>query len=268
MENQIKLICSDVDGTLINSQGKISSLDKNAIERARVEFNIPFVIVSGRFRGGLGLIQNQLLHPAAISCFNGLYVEINGKVVKNTIIDNSYLLQVLPIIRKFNCVPVAFSLDGYAMEDANIWYEKQVAMCGFDGLLMPLEEAFAKQSFYKILAKSVNHEDLVKLNEAIVQTNIPQLTTVFSSPNILEILPAGTDKASTIDSLVNFLNIGYENVIAFGDYDNDIGMLKRAGLGVAMANAQDSVKEVANFITKSNEDSGIAFALDKFVFSK
>lgn len=266
---EIRLICSDVDGTLINSKGRISDIDRKALTYAACELGIPFAIVSGRFRGGLGCITSQLDFKAAISCFNGLYIEMDGKVVHDEVTSSSILLGVLPLIRSFGCTPLIFTLDSWVMEDRNIWYENQIRACGFEGRLMNLEEALSPDSgmkFYKILAKNTDHRILENLKSEFLKGGYPDLQAVFSSPCILEFLPKGTTKADTVDLLASYMHIGTENVMAFGDYDNDIGMLEHAGVGVCMANGTEATKAVADFVTLSNEESGIGHALEQLVF--
>lgn len=266
---KIKLICSDVDGTLINAQGQITTEDKKALSHAVKDLGLAFAIVSGRFRGGLGCIQRQLDFTAAMSCFNGLYIEMDGKAVQNSITDKSCLLEILPLIRGMGCTPVIFSLDDWVMEDKNIWYRNQIKACGFEGRFMNLEEALAPDypmDFYKILAKHTDHQILENLKTEFLKLGSTKLDAVFSSPNILELIPRGTTKADTVDILARHLGITRENVMAFGDYDNDIGMLERAGFGVCMENGTAATKAVARYITASNEEGGIAQALEKFVF--
>ena len=88
-----------------------------------------------------------------------------------------------------------------------------------------------------------------------------------SEPYFLEVLPKGIDKAQTLAVLLDKLGLTKEEVIACGDGFNDLSMVKFAGLGVAMANAQDIVKENADYITLSNDEDGIAHVIEKFIFS-
>lgn len=268
---RVKLICSDVDGTLIDSKGVIRAADKAALRRAVVDMGIPFAIVSGRFKGGMHPITKQLYFEAAISCFNGLYIEMNGKVVHNAITDKAALLSILPKIRQFGCTPIAFSLDNYAMEDDGIWHEAQRKLCGMEGIIMNLDEAISREggeTYYKILAKHTDHNALDALAMSFEQEQelYPGLKAVFSSPNILEFIPKLTDKARTVDFMAEYMGISVENVMAFGDYDNDIGMIRRAGLGICMSNGTPAAKAAADYVTASNEECGIAKALEKFVF--
>ena len=89
-----------------------------------------------------------------------------------------------------------------------------------------------------------------------------------SEPFFIEALPMGIDKAHSIEVLINHLGIPKENTIACGDGFNDLTMIKYAHVGVAMANATDVVKENADYITKSNNEDGIAHVIEKFILEK
>ncbi len=102
-----------------------------------------------------------------------------------------------------------------------------------------------------------------------VITRIPQevkekYTVLKSAPYFLEILDKRVTKGTGVKSLAEVLNIQPEEVMAIGDQENDIAMLEYAGIGVAMKNAIDAVKEAANVVTRSNLEDGVAYAIEKF----
>ena len=86
-----------------------------------------------------------------------------------------------------------------------------------------------------------------------------------SEPFFLEIVPKDVDKAYGLDVLLGKLGMGREELLAFGDGYNDISMLQMAGMGVAMGNAEEEIKKAADFVTRSNEDDGVAYAIEKFI---
>ena len=87
-----------------------------------------------------------------------------------------------------------------------------------------------------------------------------------SEPFFLELVPKKIDKAASLDSLLTQLNLTSDSLIACGDGFNDLSMIKYAGLGVAMGNAQEPVKEAADFIAPTNDEDGIVSVLEKFIF--
>ena len=86
-----------------------------------------------------------------------------------------------------------------------------------------------------------------------------------SNPNFLEIVPTNVSKGNTLKVLIEQLEIKQDEVIAIGDDENDISMIRFAGLGVAMENAKESVKEIADYITSSNEENGVGKVINKFM---
>ena len=95
-----------------------------------------------------------------------------------------------------------------------------------------------------------------------------ELSIYRSEPFFVEIMPQNVDKAATLDVLVNMLGLNKENTICCGDGFNDLSMIKYAGIGVAMENAQEIVKESADYVTKSNDDDGIVHVIEKFIFNE
>lgn len=112
----------------------------------------------------------------------------------------------------------------------------------------------------------VGHEKQLAVLEKVLADYYKNKMSIYrSEPFFLEILPFGIDKAKRLDFLLNYLGIRREELMVCGDGYNDLSMIKFAGLGVAMSNAQDVVKEAANYITLSNEEDGVAVAVKRFI---
>ena len=116
----------------------------------------------------------------------------------------------------------------------------------------------------KLLSRG-EHDDLVA-RKALIEERFPgQFNILFSTPTFLEIMPSGVDKGKGIHRLGELYGITADEIMALGDSQNDLDMLKAAGFPVAMANAVDEVKAVASYVTASNNDDGVAAAVEKFV---
>ena len=85
---------------------------------------------------------------------------------------------------------------------------------------------------------------------------------------MLEFMKKGCSKATGLEKLSKYLNIKKEEIIAIGDAQNDIEMIEYAGVGVAMGNANDEIKNIADFVTKSNEEDGVSYVIDKFIINQ
>ena len=116
----------------------------------------------------------------------------------------------------------------------------------------------------KLLSRG-EHDDLVA-RKALIEERFPgQFNLLFSMPTFLEIMPSGVDKGKGIRRLGELYGITADEIMALGDSQNDLDMLKAAGFPVAMTNAADEVKAVASYVTASNDDDGVAAAVEKFV---
>ena len=267
----IKLICTDIDGTLLNSNHQINELDKLMIQRAWREKNIPIALVSGRFKGGLTFIQEELDVPCIYSSFNGCYVEWQNKVIHEERITLEELRKVIPVINNTGSTPQIFDLFDYFFNEENHWSKEQIKRCGYPGIIGDLNkqiDKWEKENFtpFKILAKNGNPELLEKTRQALIALNIDTLSIVQSASFIVEISPSSANKGSTINLLADYFNIKTNQVMAFGDYNNDIEMLKQAGYSFAMGNASDEIKKIAKFETETNDNCGIAIAINKYIF--
>lgn len=268
---KISLICSDIDGTLLNDDKKLNNFDKEMLNRAYIEKNIPIVLTSGRFKRGLTPLEKELGIPCGYSCFNGAYIEINNKVIKDTRIGLDELKKIIPIVKGNNSYPLLYGLDTCFLEDDGYWYQEMKRVFNVESEITALDELISKweESGYrpfKMLAKDKNPENLIKTQQLINDANIENIDTFLSNPHILEIVSKGTNKGSTVKILAKYLNIESDNIMSFGDYNNDIELLSESGYGIAMENAVDEVKAVAYAVTDSNNNSGIGKAISKYIF--
>jgi hypothetical protein len=159
------------------------------------------------------------------------------------------------------------------MNTKGYWYDIQEIFTkgsAVEAPLMDLLKDWKNKNYspFKILAKDTNYENLLRTKNLIDAANIKGINTFLSSPTILEIIPTGISKASTVKIMCDSLNINNENVMSFGDYNNDIELISIAGFGIAMDNAIPEVKSVAFAVTDSNNNNGIGKAIKKYIFKE
>jgi Cof subfamily protein (haloacid dehalogenase superfamily) len=271
--NEIKLICTDIDGTLLNDKSLLNDFDKEMLKRAYEEKNIPTILTSGRFKVGLTGIQKELGFPTGYSCFNGSYVEFNNEILKDVRIELSALEKLIPIIESNNSYPVIFDLYNSYMNEKGPCFKLQEEWMPNTSIatpLLPLIKEWEKKNYrpFKLLARDEDPQNLLKTKKLIDDANIEGINTFLSSPIFLEIVPTGVSKGSTVEIICESLNINKDNVMSFGDYHNDLELIAASGYGIAMDNAIDEVKAVAFDVTDTNNNSGLGKAIDKYVFSK
>lgn len=127
-----------------------------------------------------------------------------------------------------------------------------------------LKDSILNNDILKFTIIEENNTSILPVIKEELET-IEGLKITSSWENNIEIMSEGVDKGQAIKMLCEHLNIGRSEIMAFGDNYNDIEMLEYAGLGVAMGNSNDDIKEIADYVTDTNEESGFANAIFKFM---
>jgi Cof subfamily protein (haloacid dehalogenase superfamily) len=252
-----QLVASDIDGTLIHSDGTLSKLTLDVIHALPV----PFVLVTGRPVRWLRQLYDQMPEPFTAICANGavIYDPHDDQILVANPLSVDLLLDVTKRLRE--AVPdVAMAVE---VEDGRaFWYEESwpVRWAGDDHNLRVLAtpEELTSVPAVKLLARSLNHQsdEFLELVSRTLGTAVE--TTHSSSSALVEISAAGVTKAAGLAWLCERDGYDASQVLAFGDMPNDIPMLTWAGHGVAMGNAHPAVREVADEIGGTNDDDGVA----------
>lgn len=259
----MKLVASDLDGTVIRSDGTFSERTIAAI--AAVEASgASFVIVTGRPMRWMKTIADQLGHRGVAVCANGavLYDLHTERVVDSWLLSMAAARKVVERLR--SALPgIAFAVEhldrGFAHEPAYQprWDSKDPLTQG------PVEQLLS-QDVVKLLARheELGSDELLAAARAAVGDGAE--LTHSSSDGLLEISALGVSKASGLATVAEQIDVPREDVLAFGDMPNDLPMLTWAGWGVAVANAHPEVLAVADEVCPSNDDDGVAQVLDRW----
>lgn len=264
-----KLIAMDLDGTLNNDQKIITEKTKAALMAAQ-KAGIRLALASARPSPGLFKERDILRlqdHKGILMSYNGgrIVDAETGKVLFETSMD---LAETKQVLRKLESLPVTPILDDgvqFYVADKNgykVDYEckNNNMVCAEVGNLAD----FLTFAPIKILM-SVQPEELADVQKQIAAFLPESLTVVQTAAFYLEVIPRVINKGQGIRDICKVLQITPAEVISFGDAANDIPMLEAAGMGVAMGNAQDAVKQAADLVTLSNNEDGIAAALEKLL---
>ena len=264
-----KLIAMDLDGTLNNDQKVITEKTKAALMAAQKK-GVRLALASARPSPGLFKERDILRlqdHKGILMSYNGgrIVDAETGKVLFETSMDLEETKQVL---RKLEDLPVTPILDDgvqFYVTDKNgykVDYEckNNNMVCSEVGNLAN----FLTFSPIKILM-SVQPEELAEVQKQITDFLPESLTVVQTAAFYLEVIPKVINKGQGIRDICKVLGIEPAEVVSFGDAANDIPMLEAAGMGVAMGNAQEAVKQAADMVTLSNNEDGIAAALEKLL---
>ena len=267
----IKLVAVDIDGTLITNDRKITTEVFHAVQEAK-EQGVKVVIATGRPIAGVqNLLEELNLRDAGdyVITFNGGLVQDTAtgqEIVKETMTYDDYR-DIEYLSRKLNVHMHAITKEGIFTANRNIG---KYTVHESTLVNMPIFYRTPEEMTGKEIVKMMMIDEPEILDKAIsrIPAEVKEKYTVLkSAPYFLEILDKRVNKGTGVKSLADALGIKAEEVMAIGDQENDIAMIEYAGVGVAMDNAIPSVKEIANFVTKSNLEDGVAYAIEKFALN-
>lgn len=264
-----KLIALDIDGTLYNDDHEISPLTREALIEVQKK-GCTLILASGRPTAGLVKIAKQL----KMEKHHGLLLSYNGGAVTdcstgNTLYSNTIPMEtarkLLKYLEGFPVTPIVddgFSIYTDNPEGFQIPYESSSNNLEIKQVVNISDSIAFSPAKVLIAAKT---EVLEAAREKLEAQFGIELSFAFSSPIYLEATPKGVHKGEALKKVCKILQLEQKDVIAFGDAQNDHTMIAFAGVGIAMGNGCDSLKEIADRITLSNNEDGIAAALETLV---
>ena len=268
-----KLLVLDVDGTLLNNEMEISKRTLAALLKVQ-HMGVRIVLASGRPTSGLMPLAKAL----ELGNFGGFIMSYNGSsVVKagdgEVVFERRINPELIPYLEK-KARKNGFSIftyhDDYILTDnADDIHIRREAWLNHMKIMEEPEFSIAIDfAPCKCVLVSDDGEALRGL-ENHWKRRLDGVLDVFpSEPYFLEVVPCGVDKANTLGVLMGQLGVTRDEVIAIGDGVADVTMLQLAGMGVAMGHAQDSVKICADYVTASNEEDGVAQAVEKLILAE
>ncbi|SET08500.1 hypothetical protein SAMN05216389_105108 [Oceanobacillus limi] len=240
---EVKLIALDMDGTLLNRQEEVSNYTKQVIAQA-LEKGVHVVLSTGRsFKTCYPYAEDLSLSSYLVTCNGGEIWTMEKELLEQHLLDASAM-------EKMWYMGEELGLDPWMISTENIYRGN----CPAD---------FKQQKWLKFGCDSHDKDKLDQLVKDLSYMEGLELTN--SLPMNVEVNPKGVSKASALRKVCQKLNITMDNVMAVGDSLNDIKMIQEAGVGVAMGNAQEAIKNVANHVTDTNENDGVAKAIERFV---
>lgn len=273
----IKLIVIDIDGTLLDSEGSISAENKLAIQKAQAR-DVQIVLCTGRpIRSAQYLLEelNLLAEEDLIITSNGGLIQQSktGKILHEVTFNRVESLDIYQLGQKLQ-MPVTFI-------DLDYVYEPKYPT-GFESVYTGVGNQ--RENSLKFVDVDTNdlpdffdiHQILMSRPAEELDAVIPKIPKAYhkkyniyrSLSFILEFLPKKVDKGSAMTIIAKRLGLERNQIMGIGDQENDLSLVQHAGIGVAMDNAIDEVKEIADYITKSNDQGGVAHAIKKFVLDK
>lgn len=263
----IKLIVSDLDGTLFNSNKEHYEVSAKLIEEIHKFENKGkiFTIATGRPQETSLDVIKKLGITVPYIVYNGAkIIDKDG----NEIYSDTFSLKIwVPFLEKIQQIgaSVIFSFDGQAFcfehtEEVSGYEKKEITKCQVIDRLLLLDSEF---EINKILIIG-NVEKLKEYWHELDESLKSKFRYVISETNYMEILAKGVSKGSALKRLKMLLGIGDEEVVTIGNYMNDKELLEEAHIGVAVANAAEELKSIANFVTVGEYEEGVIEVIKKF----
>lgn len=267
---EYEMLVLDLDGTLTNSEKKITPPTKEALIKIQKEGK-KVVLASGRpINGVLPLAEELRLgeYGSYILSFNGARITqcSDGQIIYNKTLPKEVLRPVYDIVCSFPELDIltyegpdilsGIACNEYTQKESYINKMPVVQIDDFIGhLTFPVN---------KLLV--TGDPAVIEKAMEVLKKHFHKLLNIYrSEPYFLEIMPQNIDKAYSLQKLLNSIGLTADQMICCGDGYNDLSMIEYAGLGVAMENAQPIVKDSADFITRSNDEDGILYVIEKFM---
>lgn len=264
-----KILVLDIDGTLTNSKKEVSDRTKKALHEAQ-EKGVIVTLASGRPTQGIKYVADEI----ELAKYGGYVLSFNGGVITNYQTKEVIFEKVMPdgIIpflyneaKKSNFAILSYLDDVIVTETPDnqyIEYEaflNRMKVVKVDDFVDTLRAPVTK-------CLMVGDPDKLVVEEERLKKKLGERLSIYrSEPFFLEIVPLNIDKAKSLEKLLKYLNLNREEMIACGDGFNDCSMIEYAGLGVAMCNAQPSVKEMADVVTLTNDEDGVAMVVEDYI---
>lgn len=268
-----KLMCIDVDGTLVNSNKDLPIENIIAIQEAW-EAGLKIAIASGRAAASVQEILDDLGIEGYGICLNGSYIVDGNNEISRHAFNDTHVEIIRKIVEKYDVrsffATSAFNVTNKKPDsgwlkaiEKSVANQRKVIVCNND----ELEKELKKHSGI-LLKVSIREEDdntYQKVRKEL--EDIKLFDVAKSDTHYIDVNKKGINKAKGVRDLAQYLNIDLSEVICVGDNENDIDMIKTAGLGIAMANSCEELLEVCDAVTLSNDECGVAKVIYDYVLS-
>ncbi len=263
----------DLDFTLLDNNREISEKNRQAILKAS-QLGVKTVICTGRsYMSAEKFIRKLDLNKKGnyAVAYNGglIYEPENNNIIIEHKLDKKIALNIVEKLRKFDVGIIVYAADMLVIEQKRKEIDQYCKISGLEPMKIQRFEDFIQDNISKVLVKANNPKILEEIDTYFKNSYLTDEVTMFySSSDLYEFNPLNIDKGSAIIELSEFTGVELSKFIACGDNFNDIGMIKNAGLGVAVKNGVDEIKAAADYITqRTNDEDAIAEVIEKFILT-
>ena len=269
---ELRILALDLDDTLLRSDLTISYRTRNAIKRAETA-GAMIVLASGRIPQAMEHFSRLLglnKKPGYLVSNNGALIQEShtGNIIHEARIDVQTALAICDLANA-----EGFPIQMY--EDDIMYVSRQNEYSGYDQRVTGIRQVVVEN--FRAMVGEGCHKLIIPGDpmilphvKTLIMSYMGEDITLFTSrPYFLEIMPKGTDKGTALATIAGILGVSAEQIMAIGDSMNDEAMIRWAGIGVAMANADEQIKNIADLVTEStNDGDGVAEVIEKYFLEK
>nr|WP_299074265.1 Cof-type HAD-IIB family hydrolase [uncultured Allomuricauda sp.] len=255
-----KILCSDLDGTLLSTKNDVSDFTVSEIKRIKHQLRI--ILVSARMPKSMTYLQKRMgIMENPIICYNGALVIQGGKEISSTLISITSTIKLNTICKSHKIKLGLYYKDEWCVNETSERVKKEIFNTKADPTFEPTAQTLERWEEadigpHKIMLMGTK-EGMDAFTLELPKEFSATMNFYRSNDTLIEVAPKAVSKLSAINILLK-RNESLDDVIAFGDNYNDLEMLKNVGLGVAVSNAREEVKTIANKVTLTNKENGVA----------
>jgi hypothetical protein len=268
MSSKIRLVLSDVDGTLVPHDKVLTERSLRAVKSLH-DAGILFAITSSRPPRGLSMYIDSLHLSTPISAFNGgMITDPEQRVLVEHTIDDEIVATIIGILVANDVSVWVYRGQEWYVRDLDgphVHHEAEV--CQFEPLTIANFESVS-DGVAKIVGAGNDADALTRARTAIQAEVGERVSATNSQSYYLDVTNPQANKGAVVDYLSSMLDVPVDVIATIGDAHNDVSMFERSGLSIAMGNAEADVKSSAVEVTTSNEDEGFARAVEQFILMK
>jgi len=270
-----QLIITDIDGTLLNIERNVAPETITEIQRIWQSFQIPTVLASGRMSKAMHYIKRDIdLVQFPMISYNGALIqaELNEDGSSETLFSKTFSAtaakDIYQLGKEFGVEIGLYSYDDWHVEKMDKWTQHEIDHTKIEPEVTNNEEILNQwekenKGLHKIML--IGPKENINQLEGKIRADFGEKLKIYRSNNfIIEVCPNGVTKETGVKFVCDYMKIAPKDVIAFGDNLNDKAMLEYVGTGVAVGNAKPPVKAIADDLTDTNLELGVAKALKKY----
>lgn len=266
-----KLICLDIDGTVLTDEKKVMPEVRQAVREAS-DMGIQIVLASGRMPLGAELVEKELGVQCIKACNAGSYVVLGDQCISASYLLPHTMLTVYEEIANKNQVPLwIFQERKWFVSSIDQYIEREIEIIRYQPEIVDVNKLTVQWEKEKTgpnkLLIAAAPEKVRAIYEQMKEQALPEIDIAYSSDSLIEIFAKGVSKGTALIRICEKLNISLADTIAIGDQELDLPMIEAAGVGIAMGNAIEELKQKADYITGTNNEAGVAQALRHYLHS-